>query len=158
MTDTDRDRGSLKDFDAYTDRNGQNLGGDTPLDVGVPSRTQGRLKGDPGGEAETARIASGTPGQDATDATEAETPEENLRRIGDAGSSSQREKTDEAIERATAAVAPDRFGAARRRGIVGASGASRAACDRRRRSGGAGGSRAMGVAVVPRRLDRRSRA
>ena len=104
MTDTDRDRGSLKDFDAYTDRNGQNLGGETPLDVGVPSRTQGRLKGDPAGEAETARIASGTPGQDATDATEAETPEESLRRIGDAGSASQRQETSEAIERATAAV------------------------------------------------------
>lgn len=104
MSENRTDRPSLKEFDAYTDRNGQDLGGASPLDIGVPSRTQGDLKRNPSGEAETTRIASGIPGEDATDATEAETPEENLRRIGDAGSASEREKAGEAIERATAAV------------------------------------------------------
>ncbi|AWN44543.1 hypothetical protein U8607_08050 [Methylobacterium durans] len=105
MTDQDRDRESLKDFDAYADRNGQDLGGDSPLDVGVPSRTQRDLRSDPSGEAESARLASGFPRQDATDATEAETPPENLRRIrGDGDTPSA---TDEAIDRATAAVGQD---------------------------------------------------
>ena len=95
-------RQSLKDFDAYADRNGQDLGQDSPLDVGLPQRTQADLKSDPSGEAEAARIASGTPRQDATDATEAETPPENLRRLRGEGSS-----TSEAIDRATAAVGQD---------------------------------------------------
>lgn len=93
---------SLKEFDANADRNGQDLGQDSPLDVGLPQRTQADLKSDPSGQAEAARIASGTPRQDATDATEAETPPENLRRLkGEASSAS------EAIDRATAAVGQD---------------------------------------------------
>jgi hypothetical protein len=94
-------RPSLKDFDANADRNGQDLGQDSPLDVGLPQRTQTDLRSDPGGEAETARIASGMPGEDATDATEAETPPENLRKLK--GESA----TSEAIDRATAAVGQD---------------------------------------------------
>jgi hypothetical protein len=105
MTEQNRDRPSLKQFDAYTDRNGQDLGGESPLDVGVPSRTQADLKGDPSGEAETARLASGMPRQDATDETEAETPPENLRHIGDAAQPGNNAK--EAIDRATAAVGQD---------------------------------------------------
>ena len=106
MTDTDRSRPSLKDFDAYADRNCQDLGGGSPLDVGIPARTQAELKGNPDGEAEAARIASGLPGQDATDQTEAETPAENLRRIADPSSSAPQpdETAQESIERATAAV------------------------------------------------------
>lgn len=105
MTDTDRTRPSLKEFDAYADRNGQDFGTASPLDVGIPSRTQAELKGNPDGTAEAARLASGTPRQDATDQTEAETPPENLRRISDPSSSPQPDaKAAEAIERATAAV------------------------------------------------------
>lgn len=101
MADTNQ-RQSLKDFDAYADRNGQDLGQDSPLDVGLPQRTQADLKSDPSGEAETARIASGTPGENATDATEAETPPENLRRLRGETTS-----TSEAIDRATASVGQD---------------------------------------------------
>ncbi|SFH03496.1 hypothetical protein [Methylobacterium gossipiicola] len=108
MTDASRERPSLKDFDAYADRNGQDLGQDSARDVGIPARTQGDLKGDPSGQAETARIASGTPGSDATDATEAETPPENLRRIGDAAQvSAPQGAAAEAIDRATAPVGTD---------------------------------------------------
>ncbi len=106
MTDNDRSRPSLKAFDAYADRNGQDLGTDSPLDVGLPSRTQADLKSNPDGQAEAARIASGTPLQDASEQTEAETPAENLRRISDPSTSApQPDATaQEAIERATAAV------------------------------------------------------
>lgn len=110
MTDNDRSRPSLKTFDAYADRNGQDLGSDSPLDIGLPSRTQADLKSNPDGLSEAARLASGTPRQDAVEQTEAETPKENLRRISDPSSSpaSSPAKPDpqaaEAIERATAAV------------------------------------------------------
>jgi hypothetical protein len=105
MTETSPDRPSLKAFDAYADRNGQDFGTDSPLDAGIPSRTQADLKSNPDGTAETARIASGTERQDAVDQTEAETPAENLRRISDPSSRSEPDATaQEAIERATAAV------------------------------------------------------
>lgn len=109
MTDASSERPSLKDFDAYADRNGQDLGQDGARDIGIPARTQGDLKSDPSGQAETARIASGTPGSDATDATEAETPPENLRRLGDAAQTSGAPKgaAAEAIDRATAPVGTD---------------------------------------------------
>ncbi|GJD95811.1 hypothetical protein [Methylobacterium iners] len=103
MTDETR-RPSLKDFDAYTDRNGD-VGQEDARDVGIAARTQADLRRDPMAQAEAARWASGTPRQDATDATEAETPPENLRRISDPTPKS----TDaaEAIDRATAAVGKD---------------------------------------------------
>ncbi|WP_019906772.1 hypothetical protein [Methylobacterium sp. 77] len=104
MNHDPRQRPSLKDFDAYTDRNGQDLGQDDARDIGIPARTQHDLKSDPSGESETARIASGMPGQDATDETEAETPPENLRHIGDA---SQTGAVSEALDRATAPVGTD---------------------------------------------------
>lgn len=98
-------RPSLKDFDAHADRNGQDLGQDSPLDVGLAANTQADLKRDPAGDAEAARIASGTPGSDATDATEAETPPENLKKLqGDFGKGAN---VNEAIDRATAAVGQD---------------------------------------------------
>ena len=109
MMETSPNRPSLKEFDADADRNGQDFGTDSPLDLGVPSRTQADLKGNPDGTAETARIASGTDrsgaSQDAVDQTEAETPEENLRRISDPSSRTRPDAAaQEAIERATAAV------------------------------------------------------
>ncbi|MCJ2081023.1 hypothetical protein [Methylobacterium sp. J-090] len=109
MTDAPRERPSLKDFDAYADRNGQDLGQDDARDIGLPARTQGDLKGNPSGEAETARIASGTPGSDATDETEAETPARTLRQIGDAAqrTGSPQGAAAEAIDRATAPVGTD---------------------------------------------------
>lgn len=100
-----RERPSLKEFSAGTDRNGQDLGQDSPLDIGTPSRTQADLKRDPGGQAEAARIASGTPGSDATEATEAETPRENLGRISNADQPG--DSASEAIDRATAPVGED---------------------------------------------------
>ncbi|GJD55352.1 hypothetical protein [Methylobacterium dankookense] len=103
MTQDSRQRPSLKEFDAYADRNGQDMGQDSARDVGIPARTQADLKSDPQGQAETARLASGTPRQDATDATEAETPPENLRRLrGESDGAAA-----EAIECATAAIGQD---------------------------------------------------
>ena len=58
MDKTDRARPSLRDFDAYTDRNGQDLGQDSPLDVGVPQRTQADMAHDPMGQARDARVAA----------------------------------------------------------------------------------------------------
>lgn len=109
---TTASRPSLKDFDAYADRNGQDLGQDDARDIGLPARTQHDLKSDPSGEAETARIASGTPGSDATDETEAEVPEENIRAISDASQKAPtpREATKDALDRATAAVGTDEEG------------------------------------------------
>lgn len=107
MAKTDQARPSLREFDPYTDRNGQDMGQDSPLDVGVPSRTQQDLKSNPMGEAGTARTASDEDRLDsigATDASEqtaAETPPETLRRIGDPRA---RPATEEAIDRATASV------------------------------------------------------
>ena len=105
MAEHDADRPSLKGFSANADRNGQDLGQDSPLDVGIPARTQADLKSDPAGDAETARIASGMKSEDATDQTEAETPPENLRAIrGEGGPGAS---ASEAIDRATAAVGED---------------------------------------------------
>lgn len=107
---TERTRPSLKSFDAYADRNGQDNGEDDPRDVALARRTQADLERDPMGEAETARIASGRTLDDATDATEAETPRENLERIGGGpsgnGPSGKRTKkdADEALDRATASL------------------------------------------------------
>lgn len=109
MTDETR-RPSLKDFDAYADRNGQDLGQQEARDVGLPSRTQRDLKSDPMGEAQSARIASGATGDDATDATAAETPAENLRRISDPSpkvTAPPDAAAAEAIDRATAAIGAD---------------------------------------------------
>ncbi|GJE25946.1 hypothetical protein [Methylobacterium organophilum] len=101
----DRERPNLKRFDAYADRNGQDLGGESPLDVGIPSRTQTDLASEPDGPAETARLASGKPRQDATDQTEAETPNDTVQRLSDPSSGKPGDgATSEAIERATAAV------------------------------------------------------
>jgi len=102
-------RPSLKDFNANTDRNGQDLGQDSPLDVGVAANTQADLKRDPAGDAQAARIASGTSGSDATDATEAETPPENLKKLqGEFGQTPDKGSSmGEAIDRATAAVGQD---------------------------------------------------
>jgi hypothetical protein len=109
---TDEARPSLHDFDPYTDRNGQDLGQDSPLDVGVAQRTQHDLKSDPTDEARIARTASdfnrldAIGATDAVEATEAETPPENLRRISDPSSkpAAADKAAAEAIDRATAVV------------------------------------------------------
>ncbi|AWN38732.1 hypothetical protein [Methylobacterium radiodurans] len=80
---------SLRSFDAYADRNGQDLGQDEARDVARPARLQQGMAESPDWQAEMARIASGFPRRDATgggsiasvEATEAETPPENLERI-----------------------------------------------------------------------------
>ena len=105
---TDQDRPSLKGFDAYADRNGQDNGEDDARDLAQPARTQADLERDPMGEAETARIASGRTLDDATDATAAETPPENLRHIADASLPKKPQAAAaEAIDRATAALGKD---------------------------------------------------
>lgn len=110
MTNGNRDRPSLKNFDAYADRNGQNDGEDSPLDVARPAEMQRHLASDPGGEAETARIASGRPGDDATDATEAETPGATIAHLSDASLPKRPAagSAKDAIERATASLGQDK--------------------------------------------------
>jgi hypothetical protein len=76
---------NLRQFDAYVDENGQNMS-DDPLDVARPKDLQSRLNRDPGGEAETARLASRRSSNDIADATadvEAEVPAETIRHISD---------------------------------------------------------------------------
>ncbi len=82
---------SLRNFNAHADRNGQDFGQDSPLDVARPADLERAMQEDPSWQAETARTASGFHRRDATEggtvgsveATEAETPAENLRRISD---------------------------------------------------------------------------
>jgi hypothetical protein len=87
MTDENRSRRSLRDFDPYTDRNGQDNGEDSALDLARPAATDRQLARNPNGEAETARLASGRPNLGATDAdggteaTEAEVPREMIERM-----------------------------------------------------------------------------
>ncbi|MER2252320.1 hypothetical protein ABS772_20570 [Methylorubrum podarium] len=89
---------SLRDFNAHADRNGQDFGQDSPLDVARPADLQRALQEDPGWEAQVARTASGFDRRDSiaggsiesVEATEAETPPENLRRISDPSSSPKR--------------------------------------------------------------------
>lgn len=84
-------RPSLRDFDPYTDRNGGDFGQDEARDVGRPQALQHELESDPSWQAETARVASDFQRLDSTgggsvasvEATEAETPAENLRHISD---------------------------------------------------------------------------
>ncbi|MBV9078680.1 MAG: hypothetical protein JO048_14510 [Methylobacteriaceae bacterium] len=91
MAKPDDTRPSLKSFDAYTDRNGQDVGGDRPTDVARPTELRRVLDSDPSWEAEVARLASGEARMDSiaggsvetVEATEAETPAENLRRLSD---------------------------------------------------------------------------
>jgi hypothetical protein len=106
--ETKPQRPSLRDFDAYADRNGQNFGQDNPHDLARPAELQDALARDPSWQAETARLASGHARIDSieggsiatSEATEAETPAENLRRISDpslpkgAGSATGQSKTD----------------------------------------------------------------
>ncbi|AWI87744.1 hypothetical protein C0214_05175 [Methylobacterium sp. DM1] len=94
----DSNRDSLRNFSAYADRNGEDFGQDSPLDVARPAELQRALQDDPGGEAQAARIASGFDRRDAiaggsiesVEAIEAATPPENLRRISDPSSTPKR--------------------------------------------------------------------
>jgi hypothetical protein len=95
MTDkrkTDDDRPSLRSFNPHADRNGQDFGQDSPLDVARPADLQKQLNENPNGPAETARLASDLPRLDSTkggsvatgEATAAETPPEHIEKISDA--------------------------------------------------------------------------
>jgi hypothetical protein len=108
MADEKEGRDSLRSFNPYADRNGQDFGQDSPLDVARPKDLQRALNEDPGWQAETARIASDEPRLDSitggsvetVEATEAETPAENLRHISDATlSPADKDATAQAIER-----------------------------------------------------------
>jgi len=90
-------RPNLREFDAYADRNGQDFGQDEARDVGRLADLQHAMESDPSWQAETARVASGHQRLDSigggsiasVDATEAETPPENLRHISNASTSPQ---------------------------------------------------------------------
>ena len=87
----ERDRPSLRDFNPHADQNGHSMGQDSPVDLAHSADLQKHLNEDPGGEAETARLASSLQRRDSveggsietSDATAAETPAENIRRISD---------------------------------------------------------------------------
>ena len=92
------DRPSLRSFNPNADRNGQDFGQDSPLDVARPAGLQKHMNEDPNGPAETARLASDKQRIDSisggsietSDATAAETPPENIRRISDPSLSGSR--------------------------------------------------------------------
>ena len=108
----DRDRPSLRDFNPHADQNGQFMGQDSPLDVAHAADLQKQMNENPGGQAETARLASSRQRLDSieggsietSDATAAETPEENIRRISDPSLPKRRSDADEAIDRATSSL------------------------------------------------------
>ena len=97
---------SLKSFNAYRDESGQGMT-DTPTDVARFDDVQGQLSREPTGEAEAARLASGFTSDDATEATEAETPPENIAHISDP-SLPPRAEAAAALDRATAALGKER--------------------------------------------------
>ncbi len=103
MSATDRKRDSLQSFNAGGDENGQGMS-DNPADVARPDDVQGQLGQEPTSASEAARLASGFTSDDATEATEAETPPENIAHISDATLPPRSEAAD-AIERATASLA-----------------------------------------------------
>ena len=86
-----KDRPSLRSFNLHADHNGQDLGQDSPLDVAHPADLQRHMNEGPNGPAETARLASDQQRLDSieggsietSEATAAETPPENIRRISD---------------------------------------------------------------------------
>ena len=92
------DRPSLRSFNPNADRNGQDMGQDDPLDVARPAGLQKHMNEDPSGPAETARLASDKQRIDSiaggsietSEATAAETPAENIRRISDPSLSGNR--------------------------------------------------------------------
>lgn len=128
MTERDRDpkdpvdtkahRPSLRAFDAYADRNGQDVGQDSPTDVARPAELQHLLAEDPGGEAETARLVSGRSRLDSieggsiatSEATEAETPPEHVERISNPSLPRDRKSEDGPIPRATSGLGRKRLG------------------------------------------------
>lgn len=93
---------NLKDFSAYRDENGQGLS-DNPADRPRYDDVQAQLTQEPTSESEAALLASGFPRQNATEATEATTPAENIAHIGDA-TLPPRSEAAGAIERATAGL------------------------------------------------------
>lgn len=103
MAATDKD--NLKGFNAYRDENGQGMSED-PTDVARPDDVQAQLGQEPTSESEAARLASGFTSDDATEATEAETPPENIAHISDASLPSRPEAA-AAIERATSSLGKD---------------------------------------------------
>ncbi len=117
MADDKQGRPSLRDFNPHADRNGQDFGRDDPLEVARPDDLQREMNRDPQGQAETARLASDRSRIDSVqggsiatvEATEAETPPENLKRISDPTLPplGGRPATQDAIDRATSTAGKD---------------------------------------------------
>ena len=108
MADDKQDRRSLRDLNRHADRKGHDFGQADALDVTRPEDRQREWTRNPQGQAEPARLASDHTRLDAVsggsigtvEATEAETPPENLRRISDPSLPSGPTATQGAIERA----------------------------------------------------------
>lgn len=96
------ERDNLKGFSASRDENGQGLT-DNPADRARADDVHGQLMAEPTSESDAARLASGFTSDDATEATEAETPAENIAHIADA-TLPTREEAAAALERATASL------------------------------------------------------
>ena len=94
---------NLKDFSAYVDENGQSANLE-PNEVGNAAELQSVLKSKPDGESETARVASGFKGEDATEETEAEIPAANLDHIGNP----HIEGSERPLDKATAVLGSDK--------------------------------------------------
>jgi hypothetical protein len=104
MSESDRKqtqgKPSLRSFNPNVDENGQNFGQDDPLDVGRPDSLRRQLNRNPGGEAETARLASDRQRQDSlqggsiatSEATAAESAPGVVERLGDASLSKNQAK------------------------------------------------------------------
>ena len=93
---------SLASFSATRDENGQGMT-DAANDLADPRGLASAMKSDPSGESELVRLAAGQPVEDATEATEAEVPAENIAHISDA-SLPPRAEVAAAMERATAGL------------------------------------------------------
>jgi hypothetical protein len=91
MAEPKQERRSLREFNAYADREGENAGRDPEIDLPRAGETQRRMASDPSAEGEIARLASDQSRQDSikggsiatSEATAAETPAENIERISD---------------------------------------------------------------------------
>lgn len=106
--DTPSGHPSLRDFDPYTDQNGDIANGDVePIHTPRASEVQQIMGSVASGPAETLRLGAGHTGDDATDATAAESAPGVVERLGDATLPGPAE---DAIDRATSSLGEDEEG------------------------------------------------
>lgn len=96
---------SLRDFDPYTDQNGDIAAGDVePIHTPRASEVEQIMASVPNGPAQTLRTGAGRTSDDATDATAAESAPGVVERLGDATLPAPAE---DAIDRATSSLGED---------------------------------------------------